>query len=102
MTLHEQKPAQALADVATIGILQQRSTHRAALLAGQLQAALNSRIVIEQARGMLAQQGGIDMEAAYRALRRYACDNHLKLLAAADAIVQDEVALDTIVGSPRR
>jgi transcriptional regulator with GAF, ATPase, and Fis domain len=102
LTVHEQKLAQALADVATIGILQQRSTHRAALLAEQLQTALNSRIVIEQSKGMLAQHAGIDMEAAYRALRRYARDNNLKLVAAADAVVQDEVALEAILVSPRR
>jgi transcriptional regulator with GAF, ATPase, and Fis domain len=102
LTVHEQKLAQALADVATIGILQQRSTHRAALLAEQLQNALNSRIVIEQAKGMLAQSGGVDMETAYRALRRYARDNNFKLVAAADAVVQEEVALEAILVSPRR
>jgi AmiR/NasT family two-component response regulator len=46
--------SQALADVAMIGILQQRSAHRVLLVAEQSQSALNTRIVIERAKGVLA------------------------------------------------
>jgi transcriptional regulator with GAF, ATPase, and Fis domain len=91
LTAHEQRLAQALGDIATIGVLQQRSVHRSALLAEQLQTALDSRIVIEQAKGILAQRGGTDMDEAYRALRQYARDHNLKLSAIAAAVVRDEL-----------
>lgn len=81
--------AQALADVATIGILQQRSVSRNALLAEQLQTALNSRLVIEQAKGVLAERGGLDMQSAFDRLRRHARSNNLNLSAVARTVVTD-------------
>jgi transcriptional regulator with GAF, ATPase, and Fis domain len=63
---------QALADIATIGILQQRSIRHDEVVAEQLQAALHHRTVVEQAKGVLAEAGGLDMHHAYLALRGYA------------------------------
>jgi len=78
---------QALADVATIGLLQQRAIHRRDLLSGQLQTALNSRILIEQAKGVLAERLHLDVADAFAALRSVARRNNRRLSELAQAIV---------------
>jgi transcriptional regulator with GAF, ATPase, and Fis domain len=78
---------QALADVAAISLLQQRSTQVSTLLNEQLQTALNSRVVIEQAKGKLAERLDIDMEQAFTALRGYARAHQQRLSDVALAFV---------------
>jgi GAF domain-containing protein len=96
----DRRVAQALADVATIGILQQRSAHRSAMLAEHLQRALNSRVIIEQAKGVLAERNAVDMNAAFEALRQYARNHNLKLTELALAVVRGDVEPGAIVARP--
>ncbi|GAA3369789.1 GAF and ANTAR domain-containing protein [Streptomyces antimycoticus] len=85
--------AQALADVATISLLQQRTVHRSTVLNEQLQRALNSRVLIEQAKGKLAERQGIDMEQAFTALRGYARAHNRRLADVARAFIDDSEPL---------
>jgi hypothetical protein len=91
--------SQALADIATIGILQQRAVHRSALLADQLQRALSSRIVIEQAKGVLAEHAKLTMDLAFAALRKHARDHNLKLSELAAAISRGDLPPDEVIGT---
>ena len=85
------RTGQALADVATIGILAQRNLHQAELLTTQLQTALNSRVIIEQAKGVLAERHRITVDQAFALLRDYA-RSHNRLLS--------EVARDVALRNP--
>lgn len=90
--------AKALADIATIGILQQRSIHRTSLLAENLQRALNTRIVVEQAKGILAERGGLPMQETFTVLRSYARSHNLKLSDLAHSIVYPPHLADQVLG----
>lgn len=81
--------AQALVDIATIGLLQERSIRRREVLTEQLQTALNSRVMIEQAKGVLSVRLGVDMDSAFTALRGYARSHNLKLGDLARTILDD-------------
>jgi GAF domain-containing protein len=89
----------ALGDIATIGLLQERAIRRGEVLTEQLQGALNSRIVIEQAKGALARIHGIDVDRAFLLLRGYARNHNHKLVELAQAVLTDT---DGIPGLTRR
>jgi GAF domain-containing protein len=85
--------AQALADVATISLIQQRAAEDARILNDQLQTALTSRVTIEQAKGVLAERAGLDMDVAFDRLRRYARAHRLRLTDVAQAVAARDLAL---------
>ncbi|MGB3438610.1 MAG: GAF and ANTAR domain-containing protein [Actinophytocola sp.] len=94
---------QALADVATIGILQQRSIDHSAVVTEQLQTALNSRVIIEQAKGMLAAHSGtLTPDEAFSALRGYARAHHHRLSDLARQVIAGtaDVSAITAHGAP--
>ncbi len=78
---------QALADVATIGLLHERSMRHSDTLNEQLQTALNSRVIIEQAKGKLAERLSLDMDQAFSLLRDHARNRNLRLSELAQAFV---------------
>ena len=87
---------QALADVATIGLLQERTIRRAEELTEQLQGALNSRIVIEQAKGAIAQARSVSIDDAFKIIRTYARSHNRRLIDLAHAIVDDPTGLSEL------
>jgi GAF domain-containing protein len=90
--------AQAFADVATIAILQHRAAMDAQVLNDQLNTALNSRVVIEQAKGMVAERLGLDMDRAFQTLRNHARNHNLRLADVAGDVISGTLAtsgLDT-------
>ena len=93
---------QALADAATIGIVHQRALARYEIIAEQLQAALNSRIVIEQAKGFLAEGLGVTVEEAFIALRDYARSHNRKLTDVADQVITGQLRLSPSPGRPKK
>src|SRR6478609_8016849 len=72
--------AQAFADVATIAILQHRAAIEAHVLNDQLSGALNTRVVIEQAKGVVAERQGLDMDQAFATLRNHARSHNQRLV----------------------
>ncbi|MGK4595269.1 GAF and ANTAR domain-containing protein [Amycolatopsis sp. w19] len=87
---------QALADVATIGLLQQRAVHDSAILSEQLQTALNSRVIIEQAKGVLSAHAGLTMQDAFTALRDHARSHNLRLSDLAKTVADGTADLNAI------
>ncbi|MEV0070129.1 MULTISPECIES: GAF and ANTAR domain-containing protein [unclassified Amycolatopsis] len=95
--------ARAMVDVATIGLLQARSIQQHEVLVEQLQTALSSRVVIEQAKGFIAERLNVEMDEAFTVLRRFARGNSRKLsLVAADVVNRSETVRELFLNPPTR
>lgn len=80
---------QAFADMATIALLQERAARESVLINEQLQRALNGRILIEQAKGMIAHTSNVDMGAAFALLRDYARSHNQTVYETADRMINN-------------
>ncbi|MGO4594271.1 GAF and ANTAR domain-containing protein [Leifsonia sp. 2TAF2] len=85
--------AKAFADVATIGILHERALAHSSQVRAQLQTALDSRVLIEQAKGVVAYRRRISVEEAFTVIRQYARSHQARLSAVAQAIVERTLEL---------
>lgn len=96
--------AQALAHAATIALLQDKTASDLHQLTAQLQGALNSRVIIEQAKGIIAERADIEMDEAFERLRAYARKRHTKLADIAEAVVTHTLAsteIETLIRTAR-
>lgn len=89
--------AQALAYVAAVGLVQDQAAADSAQLNQQLQTALNSRVVLEQAKGVIAQHGNLDMDQAFSVLRQFARDRNYRLSRVAEVIVKREISPQLLI-----
>jgi GAF domain-containing protein len=92
--------AQAMAEMAAIGLIQERAVRERNLLAAQLQAALNSRVIIEQAKGMIAEYLTMTVDDAFVVLRNYARYNNRKLSEVAGDVVDRRIPSAALARSP--
>lgn len=84
---------QALADVSTISILQERTIRESAVVNDQLQRALNSRILVEQAKGVISQISNVSTNEAFERLRSYARSHRSSLTDTAEAVLNRTLTL---------
>jgi len=96
MTQDDLAAAQALADVATIGILQHRASLEAQALNDQLNHALNSRVTIEQAKGILAERLNVQIEESFGILRSHARNHNLRLADVAHGVVAGTILASSL------
>ena len=95
--------AQAMADIATIGILHERAVRDSRNVSAQLQGALNSRVLIEQAKGIVAEHSHINVDEAYVRIRAYARSHNRRLALTAADLVEQKLRPDVlIVASPSK
>ncbi|MGO9875803.1 MAG: GAF and ANTAR domain-containing protein [Acidimicrobiia bacterium] len=99
---NDQQVAQALADIATIGILQERALHDGHIVVTQLQTALSSRIVIEQAKGIVAQAAHVSVDDAFKLLREYTRNHNHLLGQTAQKVIDGTLTADELTAPNRK
>ena len=93
LTAEDSAIGQALADVATIGLLHERTTRESTLINDQLQHALDNRVLLEQAKGVISQTCGVEMDEALIMLRRYSHSHDIGLQHLARRILEGSLTL---------
>jgi hypothetical protein len=88
---------QALADVASVALIHDSASADLTIINQQLQNALTSRVVIEQAKGLLAQQGQLDMADAFAVLRRYSRDHNRRLTDVARDLISRSLPVQLLI-----
>jgi GAF domain-containing protein len=101
-TVVELRIAQAMAQVAATGLLQQRSISERELLSEQLQTALHSRVVIEQAKGVLAEYLNVTVDEAFQQLRNHARNSNRKLTDLARDVATKHLGADAFTAATPR
>jgi GAF domain-containing protein len=101
-TEDEMDIAQAMAEMAAIGLVQERALRERTLLTEQLQAALTSRVIIEQAKGMLAEYLKMTVDDAFQLLRNYARNRNRKLSDVARDVVDRKIPSPALTTRPGR
>ncbi|GAB3140131.1 GAF and ANTAR domain-containing protein [Marisediminicola antarctica] len=91
--------AQALADVASIGILHERSTREKEVVSEQLRYALDTRILVEQAKGVLFESTPMTMDESFGSLRTYAREHRVTLRIVASGVIDRSIGVDDLVGA---
>lgn len=97
----DQVVVQALADIATIGILQERALSDNQIVTSQLQLALASRVVIEQAKGIVAEHNHISVDDAFELVRGYAHNHNRMLRQTANEIINGNLAAEALTEPTR-
>jgi transcriptional regulator with GAF, ATPase, and Fis domain len=95
----DRRVVQALADIATIGILQERAVNDARVVTSQLEIALESRIVIEQAKGIVAERSRVSIDESFARLRTYARTHNRLLSEVAHEVIDGTLATEVLVAS---
>jgi transcriptional regulator with GAF, ATPase, and Fis domain len=96
LPLEDVRAGQALADVATIGILQERAARHSEMVMEQIQGALSDRYIVEQAKGVLAAHGP-EMEVTFQLLRGFAQANRLRIVEVSRSLVNGRLKAASII-----
>lgn len=99
LNVDDQRVVQALADVATIGILQERAVNDARVVTSQLEAALESRTMIEQAKGIVAERSQVNIDEAFARLRAYARTHNRLLSEISQEVIAGTLSTEVLVAS---